>query len=107
MNPEGIVQPILEVRRIKMINTKYSICVYPYLMGQFRIQLCSDEEADLGPTDENHGQIVREMCTYNQATMHRKVVELAMSNDPEKLARSWATEKNCEDPERGRIRLDQ
>lgn len=98
------IRPVFEVRREKMANSKYSIIVWPYLMGQLRIQLCSEEESDLA--GDSHNEIVREMCTYKHATMLRKVTELAMSENPEALAESWATPKNCDVPKRGRIRLD-
>lgn len=100
-----VIKPVFEVRRNKMANPKYSLRVYPYLLGQLRIQLCNDEE-DI-PDDKDHGQVVREMCTYKHATMLRRVTELAMNDEPEALARSWCTSKNCEDFENGRIRLDQ
>lgn len=105
MEEATTTKPVFEIRRDKMCNPKYSIRVLPYLLGQLRIQLCSDEP-DI-PEDKFHGQIVREICTYKHETMLKKVTELAMSEDPLKLASSWATPKNCEDLQPGRIRLDQ
>lgn len=96
------MKPLWEFRREQMTNQKYSVLVQPYLMGQYRIQLCNDLEV---PGVEHHGEIVREMCTYSYQTAISKSSALACAKAPESLAASWATPKNCEF-KGGRIRLD-
>lgn len=85
----------------------YGVVVRPYMFGQYRIQLTrlypdgSDEP--FGPA--GHGEIVREMCTYDPRVAHSTVAALIAAPDPEAHCRTLERPHNCEG-EGGRIRLD-
>jgi hypothetical protein len=102
---EEMQTPFLQFRGYKeMQNFRYTILVYHYLLGQFRIQLTDTEVRD-PYAPEGHGSIVQEMCTYRYGTLANAVTQLRHSKDPLTLAGSWATPANCDSPG-GRIRLD-
>ena len=94
-------KPIKRIRPDKMKNSRYSVSVWPYLLGQFRIQLEDHQNVLMSPS--GHGQIIRELCTYKKHTMELTVERLRLSDEPsaESLAFPW----NCDGPG-GRIRLD-
>ena len=98
------IEPLLEITPNLMQNKNYSILVYPFTFGQFRIRLTNVKIKD-SYAPEGHGSIIREMCTYKNATMIETVGKLMESKEPEKTAESFATPYNCEFPG-GRIRLD-
>lgn len=88
----------------QMQNPNYTVLVRNYMLGQFRIQLTDVRRTD-PRAPKGHGQIVQEMCTYRSSTCATTVASLRNSEDPLKLARSWAKPYNCE-TKGGRIRLD-
>lgn len=97
---------LLDVRASKMRNPQYSIIVYQYLLGQWRINLCESRE---GPSNESypegHGEIKQAGCTYSPSTAHMIVKQLMEADEPLALFRSWARPYNSEYPG-DRIRLD-
>lgn len=95
---------IYEVQPTKMTNADYSVIVWPYAFGQFRIQLTNVAIGDpFAPAP--HGAIVREMCTYDKQTMLDTVEKIRGSDDPEAFCRTLEKPWNCE-YQGGRIRLD-
>jgi hypothetical protein len=98
-------EPLLQFRCGEMTNQDYSILVYHYLLGQFRIQLTDCRQPDSN-APAGHGGIVQELCTYKHTTLAKVLTLLRHSKDPLQLALSWRSQSNCEGPG-GRIRLDQ
>jgi hypothetical protein len=98
-------KPAFEVLPDKMTNKRYSLLVYNYLLGQFRIQLTDTYDPDAF-APPGHGSIKREMCTYKKEKALFVLAVLAAAEDPLKVARGFEREHNCEVPGRGRIRLD-
>jgi len=96
--------PLLQFRGDEMQNEDFTILVFHFLLGQFRIKITDLRLPDL-TAPEGHGSIVQELCTYQHATLARVITELRHSPDPLELARSWAKPFNCE-YRGGRIRLD-
>lgn len=97
-------EPLLRFRAQEMANRNFTILVYHYLLGQFRIQLTDLRRPDrFAP--EGHGEIVQELCTYRHETLAAVLTKLRHAPEPLELARSWAGPHNCE-REGGRIRLD-
>lgn len=77
-------------------HVDYGVVVYPYALGQFRIQI----------VDANNAfNVHREMCTYKWDTARSTVTQLIESDDPLGTAETFATPWNCE-YKGGRIRLD-
>lgn len=87
-----------------LINAAYTVLVKGNFGGQFRIQLTDVAKPDPG-APPGHGSIVRELCTYKQATAVETTTAIAMSLDPEGYCEGLARPWNCE-YEGGRIRLD-
>ncbi len=81
-------------------NERYEIFIVPYLLGQYRIQICDKTNLVDGLPD-----IIREMCTYQEQTKTRVVKELVESEDPLIAAETYAKPYNCEGLG-ARIRLD-
>lgn len=79
-----------------MKNPRYSITVWSYLLGQYRIQL----EDHFNPTSapEGHGDIIRELCTYKKSMMELTVEAFRLSDHPPTYAESLAKPWNCEGP---------
>ena len=75
----------------------YTVVIWRYLQGQYRIQLWR------GPDDPP--EICRELCTYNQAKADEVADLLRDAPDPEAWCEALARPWNCEGPG-GRIRLD-
>ncbi|MGA3170327.1 MAG: hypothetical protein ABSE62_04880 [Chthoniobacteraceae bacterium] len=98
----GTPGALLEFRALR--NPRYTLMVFSFVLGQFRIQI-TDKEVPDTDAPEGHGGIVCEMCTYHANTMARVVRQLRMDEDPLALARSWERPWNCEGPG-CRIRLD-
>jgi len=96
-------KPFLQFSDDEMLNPRYTILVYHYLFGQYRIKL-TDREIPDSAAPAGHGSIVQELCTYRSPKLSEVVAHLRYAKDPLEVARSWATSENCE---RGRIRLDQ
>lgn len=96
-------KPIKTIPSQEMKNPRYSVTVWPYLLGQFRIQLEDHSNPTFGPL--GHGDIIRELCTYKKSTMELTVEAFRLSEDPPTYAESLAKPWNCEDSG-GRIRLD-
>lgn len=96
-------KPVKRIPPQEMKNTRYSIAVWAYLLGQYRIQI----EDHFNPTfaPNGHGDIIRELCTYSKSKMELTVEAFRLSNDPPAYAESLAKPWNCEDAG-GRIRLD-
>ncbi|MEN3369985.1 MAG: hypothetical protein V7609_2128 [Verrucomicrobiota bacterium] len=101
---EEQTEPFVQFRCGEMVNHDYSILVYHYLLGQFRIVLTDCRLPDLA-APAGHGSIVQVLCTYKHATLAKTLTLLRHSKEPLELARSWATPTNCECAG-GRIRLD-
>jgi len=76
----------------------YLIYVYRYAFGQFRIKICK-------PGNDVLPEVLRELDTYNKATLHNVCFILSASEDPLKQAATWERSYNCESPGE-RIRLD-
>lgn len=89
------MKPIIEVTPAGMKNPAYRVEVWPYMFGQFRIQLLNDASLD----------ILRECCTYESARCREVLVGLAQADDPPAYLETLATPHNCEG-KGGRIRLD-
>lgn len=81
------------------VNKNYGALVVPHAFGQYRIKL-------LDMRKMSHDNIVREMCTYQDLTMFLAISALVAAEDPEQWCRSIARPWNCEEPGKGRIRLD-
>jgi hypothetical protein len=96
-------KPIKRILPQEMKNPRYSVSVWSYLLGQYRIQLEDHSNPTFAP--KGHGNIIRELCTYQIATMELTVEKFRTSEDPPAYAESLAKPWNCEGPE-GRIRLD-
>lgn len=98
------INPVTAVASGNMANPRYSILVWPYAFGQYRIQLTdTTRQAPFAPA--GHGEIIRELCTYSPETMKQVVAELRQAGDPESVCQSLARPWNCEYIG-GRIRLD-
>jgi hypothetical protein len=93
---------LLQFRGDEMQNARYTILVYNYSLGQFRIRI-TDREVPDATAPAGHGSIVQELCTYSHAQLAEALTQLRHSRDPLQLARSWAKPWNQEG---GRIRLD-
>jgi hypothetical protein len=98
-------KPFLQFSGDEMLNPRYTVLVYHYLFGQYRIQLTDRELAD-SASPAGHGSVVQELCTYRSPKLSEVVAHLRYAKEPLEVARSWATLANCE-REGGRIRLDQ
>lgn len=96
-------KPIRRVSPQEMKNTRYSISVWSYTYGQYRIQLEDHQNPIMAPV--GHGDIVREFCTYKKHAMELTVEALRLSDDPPAYAASLERPWNCDGPG-GRIRLD-
>lgn len=96
-------QPIKRIPPSEMKNPRYSLSVWSYLLGQYRIQLEDHNNSICAP--KGHGDIIRELCTYQKSTMELTVEAFRASDDPPAYAESLARPWNCEGPE-GRIKLD-
>lgn len=96
-------KPIKKISPQEMKNPRYSITVWSYLLGQYRIQL----EDHFNPTSApaGHGDIIRELCTYKKSMMELTAEAFRLSDHPPTYAESLAKPWNCEGPG-GRIRLD-
>jgi len=104
--------PMIEDRLIAnighelMAHNGYSVLIRPYLGGQYRIQLCGLYRSFPDDTyPEGHGDIIREMCTYESFTAGKVLAHLRKSKDPERFCRKLTKPWNCEGPGQ-RIRLD-
>lgn len=95
---------VYEVRPENMKNRDYSVLVYAYALGQYRIKLTSVAAPDRY-APEGHGSIVREMCTYSMLRMEAVVACIRHAVDPELECEIFAEPWNCEQ-KGGRIRLD-
>lgn len=93
-------RPLMSVTELR--HPSYSLLVWRYLLGQYRIQLTDRRIPDVG-CPEGHGSIVQNLCTYKAYTVINVVAELGLSEDPLALAQSWARPWNSEGD---RIRLD-
>lgn len=98
-DPPGYRDLIRTLEPDMMRNENYGLLIEPYLLGQHRIKLI-DMRLD---GDSN---IVRQLCTYKLATASATLLALATADDPEAYCRELAKPWNCENIERGRIRLD-
>lgn len=96
MTDDSTERPLWEVDGHPGSAQAYTIQVWPFLFGQFRIQLCAN--GDPSP--------VRQLCTYKMATAIAVTAALAKSEDPEAYCRSLERPWNFEAPG-GRIRLDE
>lgn len=96
-------QPIKRIPPSEMKNPRYSVSVWSYLLGQYRIQLEDHNNPIYAP--KGHGDIIRELCTYQKSTMELTVEAFRISDNPPVYAESLAKPWNCEGSE-GRIRLD-
>ena len=96
------LEPIIKISCSLMENPKYSIEVFKYLLGQFRVQLIFEGQED--PFFCCRG-IVRQMCTYKHETLVTTIHNLRSSKDPEEYCEGLAKPWNCEGSG-GRIRLD-
>lgn len=94
--------PLIEITTLR--NPHYTILVWPFMYGQYRIQLTDKRQPDFFAPD-GHGAIVQQLCTYSGPRFVETCVLLGTADDPLALARSWARPWNCESPG-GRIRLD-
>lgn len=87
-----------------LTNPDYTILVYPYAFGQYRIKLTSklqpDTYAPLG-----HGAIVRECDTYSYEKAKETIDKMKEAIDPKQYLNRLANHKNTE-YEGDRIRLD-
>ena len=92
-------RPVIEITFPEMTNKDYAVQVWPYLFGQFRIQLFQRS------TPDGEGGLVREMCTHQSETTVKISLDLKQSPDPEAFCESLARPWNCEGPG-ARIRLD-
>jgi hypothetical protein len=97
-------EPFLQFRADEMRNDRFTILVYHYLLGQFRIKITDLQTPD-STAPAGHGSIVQEMCTYRPSKLAEVITLLRHSPDPLQMARTWATPSNC-DCDGGRIRLD-
>jgi hypothetical protein len=97
-------EPFVQFKAGEMYNPRFTILVYHYLLGQFRIQI-TDTELQDETAPEGHGSIVQEMCTYRTRKLAEVITLLRYSPDPLQLARTWAKPFNC-DFHGGRIKLD-
>lgn len=97
-------RPILSIAPEKMANSGFGVLVRPYLLGQFRIQLCSASR-DSAPGGRSYLRIVRECCTYQPCRMAETVEALRTADDPEALLVALERPWNCEGAGK-RIRLD-
>lgn len=96
-------EPTKPLMRAEHWDGNYIVLVQPYLLGQFRIQLCDKRKPD--PWAPKDGQIVREMCTYDGPKATEIIATLVTCDDPEAYCESLSKPWNCEHPG-GRIRLD-
>lgn len=96
-------KPIKRILPQEMKNPRYSIAVWAYMLGQYRIQLEDHHNPTYAP--QGHGDIIRELCTYQKSRMELTVEAFRISEDPPAYAESLVKPWNCEGPG-GRIRLD-
>ena len=98
------LRPLIDIPAGKLQSPRHGILVWPYLLGQYRIQLTRIDQRDpFAPA--GHGGIVEQMCTYKPARAAEIVLALIVQDDPEAFVRSLARPWNCDGPG-GRIRLD-
>lgn len=95
--------PLIRVLPNEMKNSQYSISVWQYLMGQFRIQIEDHNAPTLGP--EGHGSVVVELDTYKKKVLEKVIQELQSSESPLKYTEGLKKPWNSDFPN-DRIRLD-
>jgi len=102
--PEDDLGLILEFKGEEMRNPMYTIIVYLYMLGQYRIQV-----TELGRPDVHappgHGSICRLLCTYDWRTLVRVVDKLRDSDKILEKVDSYRRPWNSEGPY-DRVRLD-
>jgi hypothetical protein len=89
------------------LNDKnYTILVYQYLYGQYRIHICDKRLKDSG-APPGHGEIIRELDTYKVEKLWSVITDIINAEELLKFINSLATEKNTKGSiTTGRIRLD-
>lgn len=95
---------LIEVVALRMRNQRYTILVYDYTFNQKRIQVTDTQRPDKD-APPGHGEIVKQLSTYDDNVATSVVAKLQESEDPIECVESMRKPWNSEGPD-DVIRLD-